>query len=85
MSVLYAFMVLSSAFVPTWLIKKLGVRLTIAVCMLSYTSYIAAQFYPTAYTLIPTAAILGLGASPLWSAKCTYLTHVGVLEMNDEM
>ncbi|XP_056283607.1 protein unc-93 homolog A isoform X3 [Pseudoliparis swirei] len=29
------------------------------------------------YTLIPTSVILGLGGSPLWSAKCTYLTISG--------
>ncbi|XP_023203983.1 protein unc-93 homolog A-like [Xiphophorus maculatus] len=29
------------------------------------------------YTLIPTSFILGLGGSPLWSAKCTYLTISG--------
>lgn len=29
------------------------------------------------YTLIPTSIILGLGGSPLWSAKCTYLTIAG--------
>ncbi|TKS75355.1 Protein unc-93 -like protein A [Collichthys lucidus] len=29
------------------------------------------------YTLMPTSVILGLGGSPLWSAKCTYLTIAG--------
>lgn len=28
-------------------------------------------------SLIATSAILGLGGSPLWSAKCTYLTITG--------
>lgn len=31
------------------------------------------------FTLIPTSMILGLGAAPLWSAKCTYLTMAGNL------
>lgn len=29
------------------------------------------------YTLIPTSIMLGLGAAPLWSAHCTYLTIMG--------
>ena len=46
-------------------------------CQLCYVAYIIAQFYPTFGTLIPGAIILGLGAAPMWSAKCTYLTQVG--------
>ena len=44
--------------------------------MLCYSTYIGAQFYPEFYTLIPGAVILGMGAAPMWSAKCTYLTQV---------
>ncbi|XP_023370416.1 protein unc-93 homolog A isoform X2 [Otolemur garnettii] len=29
------------------------------------------------YTLIPTSILLGLGAAPLWSTQCTYLTVMG--------
>lgn len=29
------------------------------------------------YTLIPTSILLGLGAAPLWSAQCTYITIMG--------
>ncbi|KAA0203303.1 hypothetical protein HAZT_HAZT001971 [Hyalella azteca] len=72
-SIIYATLLLSSLFLPTLVISQLGARNTIAVSMLGYSLYTAAQFYPTAYTLIPSAAILGLAASPLWSAKCTYL------------
>jgi len=77
LSVVYGALVLSCAFVPSWLISRLRVKWTMVLCVLGYSAYIAAQFYPSHYTLIPTAAILGLGAAPMWSAKCTYLTTVG--------
>lgn len=38
--------------------------------------FIAAQFYPRVYTLIPTGLAVGFGGGPLWCAKCTYLTVV---------
>merc|ERR1711970_1703229 len=72
----YASLILSCMFMPSILIKKLKVKWTLVVCIFSYSTYIAAQFYPEFYTLIPTAFILGMGAAPMWSAKCTYLTQV---------
>jgi hypothetical protein len=54
----------------------LQVKWTLVVCVFCYSSYIAAQFYPRFYTLIPTAIVLGFGAAPLWSAKCSYLTQL---------
>lgn len=76
MSVIYASLVVSCAFLPSWIIKKFTVKWAMVLCMLCYSTYIAAQFYPSFYTLIPGAIILGLGAAPMWSAKCTYLTQV---------
>ena len=73
----YAALVFSSLFLPTFLISKLTAKGTIVASMLCYSTYIAAQFYPTYYTLIPSAVLVGLAAAPLWSAKCTYVTHVG--------
>ena len=58
------------------MIKKLTVKWTMVVLIFCYSTYIAAQFYPEFYTLIPGAIILGLGAAPMWSAKCTYLSQV---------
>lgn len=77
LSTLYGALVVSCCFVPSWLIKRLKEKHTLSLCMLGYTSYIAAQFYPQYYTLIPTAILLGIGAAPMWSSKCTYLTKVG--------
>jgi hypothetical protein len=45
--------------------------------MLCYSTYIAAQFHPTFYTLVPTAVVVGLAAAPMWSAKCIYVAQLG--------
>jgi len=79
LAVIYAALVTSCMFVPTLMIKKFTVKWTMVVSIFCYSAYIAAQFYPQFYTLIPGAIILGLGAAPMWSAKCTYLSQVGNL------
>ena len=63
-------------FMPSLLIKLLTVKWTMVISILCYSTYIAAQFYPKFYTLLPTAFILGMGAAPMWSAKGTYLTKI---------
>lgn len=72
----YGSLIMSCMFLPTILINWLKVKWTLVVCVLCYSTYIGAQFYPEFYTLLPTAFILGMGAAPMWSAKCTYLTQV---------
>lgn len=58
-SVVYATMVISALFVPTYAISRLTAKWAIFGFMLGYTTYIAAQFKPEFYTLIPAAAIVG--------------------------
>ncbi|XP_050733436.1 UNC93-like protein [Eriocheir sinensis] len=77
LTTIYAALVVSCCFLPSLLIKILKTKYTMALCMLGYSAYIAAQFYPTLGTLVPTAILVGLGAAPMWSAKCSYLTMVG--------
>uniref|UniRef100_A0A096MIK9 Protein unc-93 homolog A n=1 Tax=Poecilia formosa TaxID=48698 RepID=A0A096MIK9_POEFO len=77
LSVIYAAIIISSMFLPPIMIKNLGCKWTIVVGMACYVSYSFGNLYPGWYTLIPTSFILGLGGSPLWSAKCTYLTISG--------
>ena len=72
----YGALVVSCMFLPTFLIRRFTTKWTLVVCMLGYSTYMAGQFYPQYYTLVPTAIILGLGAAPMWSAKCSYLTQV---------
>jgi len=73
----YAALVASCMFLPSWVIKTFTVKWGLVMSMFCYTAYIATQFYPQFYTIIPGAIVVGIGAAPMWSAKCTYLTQVG--------
>ena len=72
----YGALVLSSLFLPPFLIGRIGCKWTVAFSALSYILYMAANIYPTWATILPTAILLGFGAAPLWSSKCTYLTQI---------
>ncbi|KAF0288150.1 UNC93-like protein [Amphibalanus amphitrite] len=72
----YLALILSCLFLPSLVIKRLTCKWTMVVCTLLYSVYLAAQFYPRPFTMIPGAIVLGLAAAPMWSAKCTYLTQV---------
>lgn len=76
LSAIYAALVVSCIFVPTFVIKRLTVKWTLCVSMLCYAPYIASQFYPRFYTLVPAGVLLGIGAAPMWASKATYLTQV---------
>nr|XP_046149196.1 protein unc-93 homolog A-like [Oncorhynchus gorbuscha] len=84
LSVIYASIILSSMFLTPTLIKNLGCKWTIVVGMGCYVTYSIGNLYPGWYTLIPTSVILGMGGSPLWSAKCTLLTICGNLQAPKE-
>ncbi|XP_049991983.1 protein unc-93 homolog A isoform X2 [Alexandromys fortis] len=84
LSTIYCSMMLSSMFLPPVLIKKLGCKWTMAGSMCCYMTFSLANFYPNWYTLIPTSILLGLGAAPLWSAQCTYITIMGNLQAQKE-
>ncbi|XP_057650871.1 UNC93-like protein isoform X2 [Diorhabda carinulata] len=72
---IYAALVVSCIFVPTFVIKKLTVKWTLCFSLMCYAPYIAAQFYPRFYTLIPAGILVGIGAAPMWASKATYLTQ----------
>lgn len=59
LSTLYVALIISCIFIPTVLIDKIGTKWTIVLSQLTYILYMIANIYPTYYTLIPTAIILG--------------------------
>ncbi len=58
-------------------IGKLTAKWTIVASMFCYSTYIVVQFYPTFYTLVPAAVIVGLAGAPFWGAKCLYMAQLG--------
>jgi MFS family permease len=76
LSIIYITLVLSCSFLPPMLIDRYGIKLTIIMSQFSYLLFIAANIYPKWYFLLPSAAIVGIGAGPLWTAKCAYLTDL---------
>lgn len=78
LSTIYVSLIVSALFLPEFVISRLGCKWTIPLAMMGYSLYMGANFYAVNGTMIPAAIILGLCAAPLWSAKCTYLTQVGV-------
>lgn len=46
LSAIYAALVVSCIFVPTYVIRRLTVKWTLCISMLCYAPYIGAQFYP---------------------------------------
>ncbi len=77
LSIIYATLIFSAIFVPSFVIRHLGLKWTLVASMSCYTLYMVANFFPSWATLIPASILVGLGAAPLWSAKCTYLTSIG--------
>ncbi|XP_072760653.1 UNC93-like protein [Anoplolepis gracilipes] len=74
LSAIYGSLLFSNIFLPALIISWLGCKWTMCVSILAYMPFIASQFYPKFYTMIPAGLLVGLGGGPLWCAKCTYLT-----------
>lgn len=78
-SVIYAVLIVSALFLPKLIIRRLGCKLTLTLSALTYAPYMASNFYPHMSTFVPSSILIGLGAAPLWSAKCTYLNQLSAL------
>ena len=61
----YVGQIVSSMFLPAWMIKKFNLKWTMVISELCYSTFIAAQFYPTFGTFIPTSLSVGIGAASL--------------------
>ena len=77
-AVVYAALIVSCMFLAPIVVAKFGCKWTIPISMSGYVLYMAANFYAIWELMGPAAVCIGLGAAPLWSAKCTYLTQIGV-------
>ncbi|GIY91145.1 putative potassium channel regulatory protein unc-93 [Caerostris darwini] len=66
---------LSSLSLSSYTVKKLGTKICLITGMISFVPYIAANFYPSWITLIPSAVLLGMGTTIMWGAQSTYINE----------
>lgn len=77
LAVTYFTLMISSFFVPTFMLDKFGPKWTILMCICGYMVYTAANYYPVSYTLIPAAVIMGAAGAPLLTSQAAYVTTLG--------
>ena len=63
LAVIYGALIFSSVLLPTIVMDKMGLKKTLMASLFFYVLYTAANFYPSWYTLMPTAVLLGLALS----------------------
>lgn len=78
----YAGFLTSNLFLPTFIIRWLGCKMTVIVTILAYGPYILAQLWARFYTLVPGGLLAGLAAGPMWVAQGTYLSHLARVHTN---
>ncbi|CAL2037061.1 unnamed protein product [Caenorhabditis brenneri] len=75
---LYLSLAISSLFVPSFMINRLGCKLTFLVAIFVYFLYIVINLRPTYSSMIPASIFCGIAASCIWGAKCQYITEMGI-------
>uniref|UniRef100_A0A915DDD1 Uncharacterized protein n=1 Tax=Ditylenchus dipsaci TaxID=166011 RepID=A0A915DDD1_9BILA len=76
--VLYISLAISSLFVPSFIINRLGCKMTLVATMVVYIFYMFANFIPRYYSLIPASLLVGVAASCSWAAVEEYITESGI-------
>lgn len=78
-AVVYVGFCLSSLILPKYAIKKLGCKMIFLIAATLFIPYIAANFSPSWYSLMPTALLIGVGSSLIWAAQTSYFNESVVL------
>lgn len=77
LAVLYVFFIVSTI-LATFVIRMLGPKYVIVLCCVAQCLYIATNYYPSYYTLIPGSIISGLSLGSLWISSTIYVTTIAV-------
>uniref|UniRef100_T1ILI9 UNC93-like protein n=1 Tax=Strigamia maritima TaxID=126957 RepID=T1ILI9_STRMM len=72
----YIAQVISCFFAPALLMRRLGCKWALFVSMFCISLYIAANFYATWWTLLPAAAVMGLGFAAMWATMNTCVSDL---------
>ncbi|GIY91142.1 UNC93-like protein [Caerostris darwini] len=66
---------LSSLFLSSYVLKKFGTKVCLITGMAIVVPYISSNFYPTWIIMIPSAMLVGFGATLSWGAHATYINE----------
>lgn len=75
LAVLYSFFMVSCLLAP-FVIRVVGPKYVISACYFCHCVYIASNYYPSCYTLLPGSIVLGCASAPLWAAASVYLVSL---------
>ncbi|XP_078484305.1 protein unc-93 homolog A-like [Ciona intestinalis] len=74
----------SCIFLVPFIIDFLGPKFAIILGELGFVAYIASNFYPSWYTLIPAAVVHGITESGMWAGASCYVTFLGKKQWEKE-
>ncbi|XP_065916825.1 protein unc-93 homolog A-like isoform X2 [Dysidea avara] len=75
LTVIYVFFVMSTIS-ANMVVKAIGTKYTIVIVFMCHAVYVACNFYPSYFTLIPGSALLGLVSGPLWTSVTVYIAEL---------
>ena len=77
LAILYVFFVIAG-FVTPGIVKILGTKYALMGGMVCHFIYVASNYYPSWYTLIPSSVLLGFASGPIWAAISVHITEIAV-------
>jgi len=80
LSLIYGLYGISSTLLPSIVSKYSRSSQTLAISQVCYSFYTIANFYPTFWTLIPSAIALGVSAGPFWSTARMYVAQLAEID-----
>ncbi|GFS30691.1 protein unc-93 homolog A [Nephila pilipes] len=70
---------ITAILLPEYLFEKIGCKAVIAICLVLFVPYIAANFYPRWILMIPASILIGFANSLYWAAQSAYLNELSIL------
>ena len=67
---------LNCLFVPLFLCRLMGFKWSLVLSQLTVIGYVIANYFPSWFTLIPSAAIYGAALSVLWTLQGSFIVHM---------
>ena len=77
LSIIYVFYLLVG-FVTPAIVRLLGTKYSLLFGFICHIIYIATNFYPEYYTLVPSSILLGIGSGPVWAGVSTHLATTAI-------